>query len=252
MSLLTAQNLTFGFLDGVLFKGAAFKVEETDRVGLIGANGTGKTSLFRLITGKYEPTEGGIVRGKDVRIGYMEQYLDCDENTTLYDEALTVFYDVIEMERELEVINQRLLDSSDIATIERQLRLTEELERRDGLVYKAKTKSALIGLGFSENDLELKVSALSGGQRSKLSLCKLLLSNANLLLLDEPTNNLDTDSIIWLEDFLTKYRGAFMVVSHDRYFLDKYPFFPQFARVFRAMRQFRNSASRHCAVLPQT
>lgn len=221
MSLLTAQNLTFGFLDGVLFKGAAFKVEETDRVGLIGANGTGKTSLFRLITGKYEPTEGGIVRGKDVRIGYMEQYLDCDENTTLYDEALTVFNDVIEMERELEVINQRLLESADIATIERQLRLTDELERRDGLVYKAKTKSALIGLGFSENDLDLKVSALSGGQRSKLSLCKLLLSNANLLLLDEPTNNLDTDSIIWLEDFLTKYRGAFMVVSHDRYFLDK-------------------------------
>ncbi len=221
MSLLTAQNLTFGFLDGVLFKGAAFKVEETDRIGLIGANGTGKTSLFRLITGKYDPNEGGIVRGKDVRIGYMEQYLDCDENTTLYQEALTVFDDVIEMEKELEIINEKLLSTSDIATIERQLRLTEELERRDGLVYKAKTKSALIGLGFSERDLDLKVSALSGGQRSKLSLCKLLLSNANLLLLDEPTNNLDTDSIIWLEDFLIKYRGAFIVVSHDRYFLDK-------------------------------
>ncbi len=219
--MLTAQNLTFGFLDGVLFKGAAFKVEETDRVGLIGANGTGKTSLFRLITGKYDPNEGGIVRGKDVRIGYMEQYLDCDENTTLYDEALTVFNDVIEMEQELELINEKLLENSDIAVIERQLRLTEELERRDGLVYKAKTKSALIGLGFSEKDLDLKVSTLSGGQRSKLSLCKLLLSNANLLLLDEPTNNLDTDSIIWLEDFLIKYRGAFIVVSHDRYFLDK-------------------------------
>ena len=219
--MLTAQNLTFGFLDGVLFKGAAFKVEETDRVGLIGANGTGKTSLFRLITGKYDPTEGGIVRGKDVRIGYMEQYLDCDEETTLYDEALTVFNDVIEMEKELEEINEKLLYNSDLATIERQLRLTEELERRDGLVYKAKTRSALMGLGFTENDLSLKVSSLSGGQRSKLSLCKLLLSNANLLLLDEPTNNLDTESIIWLEDFLIKYRGAFIVVSHDRYFLDK-------------------------------
>ncbi len=221
MSLLTAQNLTFGFLDGVLFKGAAFKVEETDRIGLIGANGTGKTSLFRLITGKYDPNEGGIVRGKDVRIGYMEQYLDCDENTTLYNEALTVFNDVIEMEAELEAINEKLLNNSDIAIIEKQLRLTEELERRDGLIYKAKTRSALLGLGFSEKDLDLRVSALSGGQRSKLSLCKLLLSNANLLLLDEPTNNLDTDSIIWLEDFLIKYRGAFMVVSHDRYFLDK-------------------------------
>ena len=221
MSLLTAQNLTFGFLDGVLFQGAAFKVEETDRVGLIGANGCGKTSLFKLITGKYSPNEGGIVRGKDVKIGYMEQYLECDDNQTLYGEALTVFNDVIDMELELEEITRKFKTDSSIELIEKQLRLTEEIERRDGLVYQAKTKSALLGLGFTEEDLTLRVKNLSGGQRSKLSLCKLLLSNANLLLLDEPTNNLDVDAINWLEDFLTKYRGAFIVVSHDRYFLDK-------------------------------
>lgn len=221
MSLLTAQNLTFGFLDGVLFKGAAFKVEENDKIGLIGANGCGKTSLFKLIIGTYSANEGGIVRGKDVRIGYMEQYLECDDNQTLYNEALTVFNDVAEMEIELEEINERLLSESSIELIERQVKLTEEIERRDGLVYKAKTKSALIGLGFSENDLDLKVNSLSGGQRSKLSLCKLLLSNTNLLLLDEPTNNLDVDAINWLEDFLIKYKGAVIVVSHDRYFLDK-------------------------------
>ena len=221
MSLLTAQNLTFGFLDGVLFKGAAFKVEENDKIGLIGANGTGKTSLFKLIIGTYSPNEGGIVRGKDVRIGYMEQYLECDDNQTLYNEALTVFNDVAEMEYELEEINERLLTESSIELIEKQVKLTEDIERRDGLVYKSKTKSALMGLGFSEKDLDLKVNTLSGGQRSKLSLCKLLLSDTNLLLLDEPTNNLDVDAINWLEDFLIKYKGAVIVVSHDRYFLDK-------------------------------
>ncbi len=221
MSLLTAQNLTFGFLDGVLFKGAAFKVEENDKIGLIGANGTGKTSLFKLIIGTYSANEGGIVRGKDVRIGYMEQYLECDDNQTLYDEALTVFSDVSEMEAELENITEKLLTESNIELIERQIKLTEEIERRDGLVYRAKTKSALLGLGFTENDLNLKVNSLSGGQRSKLSLCKLLLSDTNLLLLDEPTNNLDIDAVTWLEDFLIKYKGAIIVVSHDRYFLDK-------------------------------
>ena len=221
MSLLTAQNLTFGFLDGVLFKGAAFKVEENDKIGLIGANGTGKTSLFKLIIGEYSPNEGGIVRGKDVRIGYMEQYLECDDNQTLYNEALTVFSDVAKMEDELEKINEKLLQESNIELIEKQIRLTEDIERRDGLVYKAKTKSALMGLGFSEKDLDLKVNSLSGGQRSKLSLCKLLLSDTNLLLLDEPTNNLDIDAVNWLEDFLIKYKGAVIVVSHDRYFLDK-------------------------------
>ncbi len=221
MSLLTAQNLTFGFLDGILFKDAAFKVEENDRIGLIGANGTGKTSLFKLITGEYTPDEGGIVRGKNVRVGYMEQYLECDDAQTVYNEALSVFNDVMEMESELEYVNELLVNSSDYDLIEKQIRLTDEIERRDGLVYKSKTKSALLGLGFSEEDLSLRVKSLSGGQRSKLSLCKLLLSDTNLLLLDEPTNNLDIDAVNWLEDFLAKYRGAVIIVSHDRYFLDK-------------------------------
>lgn len=224
MSLLTALNLKFGFADGVLFKDAAFQVEENDRIGLIGSNGTGKTTLFKLITGEYTPQEGGIVRGKDVRIGYMEQYLECEDNLTVYEEVQKVFSDVIEMEKELEEITKKLENISDLNLIERQLHLTEEIERRDGLVYKAKTRSALIGLGFKESELDSPVKNLSGGQRSKVSLCKLLLSNANLILLDEPTNNLDIDAINWLEDFLGKYKGAVIVVSHDRYFLDKITF----------------------------
>lgn len=221
MSLLTAQNLQFGFSDGILFKDAAFKIENTDRVGLIGANGTGKTTLFKLITGEYSPQEGAIVKSRDLNIGYMEQYLPSNNSVTLYNEVLTAFSDVAEMEKELEEINCRLLDTSDEKLIERQLFLNEEIERRDGLVYKAKTRSALLGLGFLQDELELPVSALSGGQRSKAALCKLLLSNSHLLLLDEPTNNLDIEAVTWLEDFLAKYKGAFIVVSHDRYFLDK-------------------------------
>lgn len=224
MSLLTALNLKFGFADGVLFKDAAFQVEENDRIGLIGANGSGKTTLFKLITGEYQAIEGGIVRGKDVRIGYMEQYLECEDNLTVYEEVLKVFSDVAKMEEELENVTQMLENNSDYSLIERQLHLTEEIERRDGLVYKAKTRSALIGLGFKESELDYPVKNLSGGQRSKVSLCKLLLSNANLILLDEPTNNLDIDAINWLEDFLGKYKGAVIVVSHDRYFLDKITF----------------------------
>jgi ATP-binding cassette subfamily F protein 3 len=213
MSLLTALNLKFGFADGVLFKDAAFQVEENDRIGLIGANGTGKTTLFKLITGEYIPQEGGIVRGKDVRIGYMEQYLECEDNLTVYEEALKVFSDVAKMEIELEEITKKLENNSDLTLIERQLHLTEEIERRDGLVYKAKTRSALIGLGFKESELDSPVKNLSGGQRSKVSLCKLLLSNANLILLDEPTNNLDIDAINWLEDFL----ASFIHISRSMY-----------------------------------
>ena len=224
MSLLTALNLKFGFADGILFKDAAFQVEENDRIGLIGANGSGKTTLFKLITGEYQAVEGGIVRGKDVRIGYMEQYLECEDNLTVYEEVLKVFSDVAKMEEELENVTQMLENNSDYSLIVRQLHLTEEIERRDGLVYKAKTRSALIGLGFKESELDYPVKNLSGGQRSKVSLCKLLLSNANLILLDEPTNNLDIDAINWLEDFLGKYKGAVIVVSHDRYFLDKITF----------------------------
>lgn len=221
MSLLTAQNLQFGFSDGILFKDASFIIENTDRVGLIGANGTGKTTLFKLITGEYTPQEGAVIARRDLNVGYMEQYLPTDDGKTLYNEVLDVFSDVMQMEAELEKINNSLSYDSSAQLIERQLFLNEEIERRDGLVYKAKTRSALLGLGFSEGDLELPVSALSGGQRSKLALCKLLLSNSHLLLLDEPTNNLDIEAVTWLEDFLAKYKGAFIVVSHDRYFLDK-------------------------------
>lgn len=222
MSALTALNLTFGYIDRILFSNVDFKIENTDRVGLIGANGTGKTTLFKLITGELSPDEGGIVRGRDIKLGYMEQYISGDSHQSVYEDALTVFSDVEEMETELSSIHDRLESGeTDITLIERQLYLTEEIERRDGLVYRAKTRSALLALGFSEEDLQKSVTLLSGGQRGKLSLCKLLLSNSSIILLDEPTNHLDIDSVAWLEDFLSKYKGGAVIISHDRYFLDR-------------------------------
>ena len=222
MSLIQSQNLTFGYPDKVLFTDLTFNIEPADRVGLIGANGAGKTTVFKLITGELEHVEGAIVRGKDLKLGIMEQYLPQGGELTVYEDALTVFADVEAMENELESIH-RALDNTpgDAQLIDRQLFLTEELERREGLVYRAKTRSALLGLGFTQNEIALRPDELSGGQRSKLALCKLLLSDSTMILLDEPTNHLDIDSLGWLEEFLSKYKGGAMIISHDRFFLDR-------------------------------
>ncbi|NMP36501.1 MAG: ABC-F family ATP-binding cassette domain-containing protein [Clostridiales bacterium] len=222
MAILTAQNLTMGFSDKLLFDGASFEIGANDRVGLVGANGVGKTTLFKLILNELLPSGGGIARARELRIGYMEQYSCEDSARSVYDEALLAFADVIKIEDELEEIRVKLERlGADDTLISRQAYLTDEFTRREGLTFRARTRSALIGLGFSEAELSLPVGAISGGQNSKLNLCKLLLSDSSLMLLDEPTNHLDIDSVRWLEDFLSKYRGAFIIISHDRYFLDR-------------------------------
>lgn len=222
MSCLQLQNLSFSFLDRVLFSNVNIKIEAGERVALIGANGTGKTTLFKLITNEHSPTEGAVVIGKDTALGYMEQYSDFIKGTSVYDCALKVFSDIMEMENELEEVHKELTEHpNNFSLIERQLFLTEEIQNRDGLVYKAKTRSTLLGLGFNEDDLNKDAAVLSGGEQSKLALCKLLLSNSQLILLDEPTNHLDIDSMAWLEDFLTKYKGAAIIISHDRFFLER-------------------------------
>ncbi len=221
MSCLQAQNVSFGFPDRLLLESVSFLIEPGDRVGLIGANGTGKTTLFKLIRAELTPDEGALVLGRDIKLGYTEQYYRTDD-LSVYEEALSVFNDVVCMEEELSSIHDRLMEMpGDLVLIERQSFLTDEIQRRDGLVYRAKTRSALLGLGFSEEDLNKNAGLLSGGERSKLALCKLLLSDCGLILLDEPTNHLDIDAISWLEDFLLKVRGAVIIISHDRFFLDR-------------------------------
>lgn len=221
MSLLSASGLTKTFGDRVLFENAAFAVEKGDKIGFIGANGAGKTTLFKIIIGNEASTKGEAVRQAGLKIGYLEQHACSNEKLTALEEALTVFSDLQIMENELEQLNATLLNSSDEKLIERQALLTEKFQNEGGLTYFSRTEAVLAGLGFSKEETALPVSSLSGGQRSKIGLAKLLLCKNDLILLDEPTNHLDIDSIVWLEEFLISYNGAAIIISHDRFFLDK-------------------------------
>ena len=223
MGLLNAGNLKKAFGTDVVFSGVSFEIQENDRIGLVGRNGCGKTTLLRILTGELSPDEGTVGRASDARLGYMEQQACRDPERTAYDEVLTVFRTLSELEKEIEQVNRSLQDKpgNADALIERQAELNDRFLSGGGLTYRSRARSALIGLGFSEEQLGQKVGVLSGGQRAKLQLAKLLLGGASLLLLDEPTNHLDISSVRWLEDFLRSWSGAFVVTSHDRYFLDR-------------------------------
>lgn len=223
MPALSVRNLGVTFVERELFSGVSFDLESRDKMGFIGANGVGKTTLFRVLNGELSPTEGTVAFEKNTRVGYMEQHACNDPDIDVYHELLSVFDYLSELETELALLNRRIATQpQDIdALIERQMQLMEEHERLGGLTYKSRTRAVLLGLGFNENEFSMPVGSLSGGQRSKLCLSKLLLSRSNLLLLDEPTNHLDIPSVNWLEDFLRDFRGAMIIISHDRYFLDR-------------------------------
>ncbi len=223
MATVSVQNLKVDFGGKVLFENVSFDVNPGEFVGLIGANGTGKTTLFKVITGEIEPTEGGAFVGRNVKVGYLEQHACHGSVRTVYDEALSVFEHLMETERELEDIAAAIdaNEGGQDKLIEMQHRLNEQFQEQDGLTFRSRTRSALMGLGFSEDDFYLTCDKLSGGQRSKLSMCKLLLSGSDLLLLDEPTNHLDIAGTEWLENYLSTFKGTIIVISHDRYFLDR-------------------------------
>ena len=224
MPLLAVRNLTKSFVTRVLFSGISFEVDTGDHIGFVGVNGCGKSTLFRILLGEERYDEGDIYFGSETKIGSMTQSVT-DADKSLYEYTLEVFSELMGIEDELELISRELNSDCGEARrerlIDRQHRLTSRYDDLGGTTYRARTRSTLLGLGFTEEELDRSANTFSGGQRNKAQLARLLLSNSNLLLLDEPTNHLDIRAIEWLEGFLGSYRGAFIVISHDRYFLDK-------------------------------
>ncbi len=219
---VSVQALEKSFGERTLFAGVTFTVGGQDRVGLIGENGSGKTTLFRLLIGEETADSGQVICAKNTRIGYMEQHAFPRKEISLWDAVESVFAPVKAVERELAEVNRRLTDGeTDPTLLHDQQQLREKLEEMGGLYYRSRVRATLLGLGFPEEALSRPISSFSGGQRSKAAMARLLLSDANLLLLDEPTNHLDIQSVEWLEEFLRGYSGAAVIISHDRYFLDR-------------------------------
>lgn len=225
MAILTVNDVTVSFGEETILEGITLEMQKGEHIGLVGVNGSGKTTLFKTLTGEYTPDTGSVIFAKDCTPGYMEQHVCRDFEKTAFEEVMTVFAPLLEMEKELESLSSKLSQNPPEQEMEalilRQTELNDRFVDGGGLTCRSRARSALLGLGFTEEQIQNRVGVLSGGQKAKLQLAKMLLGGANLLLLDEPTNHLDIQSVEWLEDFLKNYPHAYVVISHDRYFLDK-------------------------------
>ena len=223
MILLNAKDLRRSFGDVTLFDNVSFNIDSADKIGLVGINGAGKSTLFKILTGEQRCDDGELYKSRELKIGYLDQYACNQSDKTVYEETLSVFEEILKIEKQLEEIQGDIeIENGDVTKlINRQNQLSEKYQYLGGFYYKNRVKSALMGLGFTENELDLPVSSLSGGQKTRVSLTKILLSDSNLLLLDEPTNHLDIQSVEWLEEYLKNFKGAVLIISHDRYFLDR-------------------------------
>ena len=223
MILINTSDLKKEYGTRVLFENVSFSIGDKDKIGFVGANGTGKSTLFKILTDEITPDGGELFKSKELNIGYMQQHAGLNTEKTLWAELMTVYRPLTDIENKLSAIENKITNG--IGDLDRltqeQHRLNEEYEKLGGFVYKNIAKASLLGLGFKEEEFNINFSDLSGGQQTRVILCKLLLGQSNLLLLDEPTNHLDIDSTEWLEGFLRDYNGSFIIISHDRYFLDR-------------------------------
>lgn len=227
MIVLSCNNICKSYGINIVLENLSFNIQEGDKIGLVGINGAGKSTLLKILMNELAPDSGDIYIAKDKSIGYLPQNMSLDSSNTIMEEMLTVYEDLINMERrlrELEVMIASEENMEDKSHHDRLMReysnLLEEFNSRNGYGYNSFVRGVLIGLGFSPEDFDKRVHVLSGGQKTRVALGKLLLTKPDILLLDEPTNHLDLDAVEWLEDFLKAYKGSLLIISHDRFFLD--------------------------------
>ncbi|MFG6338543.1 MAG: ABC-F family ATP-binding cassette domain-containing protein [Lachnospiraceae bacterium] len=222
--ILSVSNINKSFNEVPVLKNISFHIEDNEKAAIVGINGAGKTTLLRIIMGELSADEGLVTFAKDKTVGYLSQHEAVSGENTIYQELLTVKQDILDMERQMHTIELQMKTASKELLeklMDSYAALTHAYEAANGYAYKSEVTGVLKGLGFSEEDFGKSVSTLSGGQKTRVALGKLLLLKPNLIILDEPTNHLDLQSIAWLETYLLNYKGAVIIVSHDRYFLDR-------------------------------
>ena len=206
-----------------VLRGTSLQVNPGDHVGLVGRNGAGKTTVFRLVSGEESPDRGDIVRARGVRLGLLAQHVHFESGSTVHESALAAFGHLQQIEHEMHELEHRMAEAGDDLekVLERYSQLQHDFEREGGFAYAAKAEAILLGLGFARDTWSLETEKLSGGQQNRLGLARLLLAEPDVLLLDEPTNHLDVNAVEWLEEYLQTYASGFVIISHDRYFLDR-------------------------------
>lgn len=222
--ILSCQNISKAFVENQVLKNVSFHIEDHEKAAIVGINGAGKTTLLRIIVGEMTPDDGQVVLAKDKTLGYLAQNSTVDTSHTIYEELLSVKADLLRLEEKIRECenNMKHADGDALEELMKQYTsLTHAFETGGGYIYRSELVGVLKGLGFTEDEFSKPVATLSGGQKTRVALGRLLLQNPDLIILDEPTNHLDMNSIAWLETYLLNYKGAVLIVSHDRYFLDR-------------------------------